>query len=152
MQGFLGTDAPFMMDFVVVSLIAIVPILCFSIYKVKQGATELHRKVQLTLAIVLGIAVVLFEVEMRLAGGIVNIMPPERYTILFRIYLWTHIAIAVSTLVVWTLTLVGANANYVDGAMRKEYRDRHRCLGVSSTLLLLLTSGTGLGVYAWCFF
>ena len=65
MRGFLGTDAPFMMDVVVVSLIAVVPLLVLSIVNAKQGRMEQHRKLQWVLTITLGIAVVLFELEMR---------------------------------------------------------------------------------------
>jgi uncharacterized membrane protein YozB (DUF420 family) len=151
MPGFLGTLAPFMMDLVVVSLVAVVPLLVYSITMAKKGQIELHRKIQISLAIVLGIAVLLFELEMRLAGGIVNLIEPQRYTFLFRAYLWFHIAIAISTLVLWTLTIIKAQKNFIDGTMLTSYRPIHKKLGMYSTLSLLATSVTGLGVYYWSF-
>jgi uncharacterized membrane protein YozB (DUF420 family) len=151
MRGFLGTDAPFMMDVVVVSLIAVVPLLVLSIVNAKQGNMELHRKFQWILTITLGVAVVLFEAEMRLVGGIANIMPIERYTLTFRLYLWLHIAIAVTTLVMWVVTLRGAKSNYEKSAMKGDYGSRHRMFGYVCALSLVLTSVTGLGVYGWCF-
>lgn len=151
MRGFLGTDAPFMMDVVVVSLIAVVPVLVLSIVKAKQGKMNQHRKLQWILTITLGAAVVLFELEMRLVGGIANIMPPERYTMPFRWYLWFHIALAVTTLVLWVVTLKGAKLNYEKSAMKGSYGPRHRKFGYTCALSLVLTSVTGLGVYGWCF-
>ena len=140
-----------MMDIVVVSLIAVVPLLIFSIIQAKKGAYQVHKKCQVTLAIVLLIAVVLFELEMRFAGGIKNLIEPERYTLAFRAYLWFHIALAISTLVLWTLTILKA-LKYFDGQkMDPLHLKLHRKLGLYSTLSLFSTSITGLGVYYWSF-
>jgi uncharacterized membrane protein YozB (DUF420 family) len=151
MKGFLGTPAPFMMDLVVVSLIAVVPIMIFSIAQAKKGAYQLHKKCQVTLAIVLFIAVVLFELEMRFAGGIKNLIEPERYTLSFRAYLWFHIALAISTLVLWGMTIFKALKNFDGVKMAPSHLKQHRKLGLYSTLSLLSTSVTGLGVYYWSF-
>ena len=151
MKGFLGTPAPFMMDLVVVSLIAVIPILIFSIAQAKKGAYQLHKKCQVALAIVLLITVVLFELEMRFAGGIKNLIDPERYTLTFRIYLWFHIAIAISTLVLWATTIYKALKNFDGQKMAHHHLRQHRKLGLYSTLSLLSTSVTGWGVYYWSF-
>lgn len=149
--GFLGTPAPFMMDVVVVSLIAILPVLIYSISLAKAGRIELHKKIQWTLSVVLLLAVLLFEVEMRLAGGIANIMEPGRYTWPYRIYLWTHIAISILTIVIWIRTLMHASKNQLGLGASDEVKARHRRLGKLSAFTLLATSLTGLGVYAWSF-
>lgn len=151
MNGFLGTSAPLMMDIIVVSLTLIVPCLIFSIQQAKAGNIELHRKLQIGLSLLLLFAVTLFELEMQLVGGIENIMEKERYTTPFRVYLWTHIAISISTIIVWGITIFKALKAFDGKNLEPSHRALHRKLGWASTLLLVLTSLTGLGVYAWCF-
>jgi putative membrane protein len=151
MRGFLGTEAPFMMDVVVVSLILVVPLLAFSISKARSGAIKCHRRLQIILSITLSIAVVLFELEMRLAGGIKSIIEAHRYTFSYRCFLWFHIFLAVSTLVLWAITFFHANKNFDGQNLLESYKPKHRILGKCSTLALLLTSTTGLVVYAWSF-
>ena len=151
MQGFLGTSAPLMMDLIIVSLTLIVPCLIYSIRQAKSGNIHQHRLYQIILSVVLLFAVTLFELEMQLVGGIENIIEKERYTTPFRIYLWTHIAISISTILLWGITLFTALKHYDGEVMAPEHRSLHRKLGWGSTLLLLLTSLTGLGVYGWCF-
>jgi len=151
MRGFLGTPAPLMMDFIVVSLTLLVPCLCYSIFQAKAGNIRVHRLLQILLSAILILAVTLFEVEMKWVGGIENIMEKERYTLNFRIYLWAHIGLSTSTILVWGFTLFKALKNFDGVHLKAAHRGLHRKLGWSSSLLLVLTSVTGLGVYAWCF-
>ena len=151
MRGFLGTNAPFMMDVVVVSLVLVVPLLGFSIAQAKRGAFLLHRRLQMVLSILLTIAVLLFELEMRLAGGIKSLIDASRYTLTFRCFLWFHIFLAVATLIFWAITFYHANKNFDGTKMLASYRLKHRKLGLYSSIFLVLTSITGLAVYAWSF-
>jgi putative membrane protein len=53
-DGFLGYRTSFMLDFVVVALVLIVPVLIYSLYAVKiRHQYKLHRNLQLLLGIVL---------------------------------------------------------------------------------------------------
>lgn len=140
-----------MMDLIVVSLTLIVPWLIYSIRLAKAGKIKEHRLLQIILSVVLLFAVTLFELEMQWVGGIESIMEKDRYTIPFRIYLWTHIAISITTIVVWGITLFKALKAYDGQHLDPAHRAAHRKLGWASSLLLLMTSLTGLGVYAWCF-
>lgn len=151
MNGFLGTSAPLMMDIIVVSLTLIVPCLAYSIRLAKAGNIKAHRVFQIVLSAILLFAVTLFELEMQWVGGIESIMEKDRYTTPFRIYLWIHISISISTIIVWGITAYKALKAYDGEHLAVNHRALHRKLGWASTLLLLLTSLTGLGVYAWCF-
>src|SRR5262245_4879658 len=69
-DGFLGNHASFMLDFVVVALVLIVPILLYSLYAVKfRRQYALHRVLQLLLGAVLLVAVALFEVDLHFVQG-----------------------------------------------------------------------------------
>ncbi|MGC3968190.1 MAG: hypothetical protein QM775_12715 [Pirellulales bacterium] len=66
MPGFLGTRASLMLDVVFLAMFAVVPILFWSIYLVRAKRNyRLHKQVQVTLSLVLLVAVTLFEVDMR---------------------------------------------------------------------------------------
>jgi uncharacterized membrane protein YozB (DUF420 family) len=153
MNGFLGTDAPFMMDFVVVALVAVVPALAFSIASVKSGKVERHKKMQIGLAIILLIVVTLFELEIRLADGIFNLMQNSIYhgSSKFQIVLNIHLVFAVTTPFLWGWTIYSGLKNYTDGKFKEGYAKKHIFLGRISIIDLLLTSATGLLVYYMAF-
>ena len=66
-HGFLGTRGSFMLDFVCLAMAVIVPLLGISVYLVKvRRQYAIHKWVQLTLGFVLAVAVVAFEVDLRL--------------------------------------------------------------------------------------
>ena len=61
--------ASVMMDIVAISLILLLPILFYSIFSVRlKKRTALHRKLQITLGTVLGFAILLFEIDVRISG------------------------------------------------------------------------------------
>ena len=63
-----GSRADGIIDAVVIAMIVIVPIMWWSIWQARRGKRRLHRKVQSVLAMVLGIAVLIFEINVRLVG------------------------------------------------------------------------------------
>ena len=66
LHGFLPTRGTFMLDFVFVAMFAIVPIMAWSIYLARyRRKYELHKRIQITLALVLAVAVAAFEVDAR---------------------------------------------------------------------------------------
>ena len=68
-NGFLGTRASLMLDLVSLAMAAILPVLGFSVWLVKfRRLYALHKRIQLTLASILLVAVVAFESDMRING------------------------------------------------------------------------------------
>src|SRR5262249_6247353 len=68
-NGFLGTRASLMLDVVFLAMFAVLPILGWSIWLVRvRHNFALHKRVQLSLGVVLLLAVTLFEVDMRVNG------------------------------------------------------------------------------------
>src|SRR5262245_50323542 len=70
LSGFIpGSRGLLMLDVVFLAMFAVVPLLMASIYLVKaQRRYALHKRLQLTTAIVLLVAVVLFELDIRING------------------------------------------------------------------------------------
>lgn len=155
-HGFLGYDASFMLDFVVVALIGVVPVILWSLYAVKvRRHYGLHRTLQIMLGIILLITVAAFEVDMRLQGGWIAIinkpgLTPRRSLVEIeeiRRFLYVHLIFAVSTPVLWGTTLALALRRFPHPASPSGHSRLHRRLGWLSTADLMLTSVTGLAFY-----
>lgn len=156
-SGFLGYDSSFMLDFVVVALVLIVPLLAISLFQVKVRKDYAgHKRMQLGLASLLLIAVVLFEVDVQWShGGWENIInkpgQPERMSDLelsnVRQVLWIHLVFAVSTPVVWGVTLYYALRRFASPPVPGPHSRMHQRLGWLSVADLVLTAVTGLWFY-----
>lgn len=119
-NGFLGNKASFMLDFVVVALILIVPILLFSLYSVKvRRQYALHKKLQLLLGAVLLVAVGAFEFDLHfIQGGWEKVvakheppLTPEQIGSVRRL-LNIHLVFAASTPFLWVTTIVLRSAGF----------------------------------------
>ncbi|WP_166828129.1 DUF420 domain-containing protein [Thalassoroseus pseudoceratinae] len=156
-NGFLGYNASFMLDFVVSALVLIVPVLIWSIWLVKyRQSFLLHKRVQIALSAVLLLAVVAFEVDTQLVHGgwqaIINKpdQPPLRTeTQLVEIsgVLRIHLIFAISTPVLWAITLGLALRRFPEPPTPGQHSRLHKTLGWISTVDLTMTAVTGLWFY-----
>ncbi len=103
-----------MLDVVALAMIAIVPVLAFSIYQViVRRNYALHKKLQLALGIVLLVAVTIFEVDVRMHGWRhrAEASPYSGHdgaTNWVMISLAIHLFFAVTAAVLWILVIVRA--------------------------------------------
>jgi uncharacterized membrane protein YozB (DUF420 family) len=156
--GFLGYRASLMMDVVVCALVVVVPLLIASLYAVKvQRNFTLHRNLQLFLCGALFVVVLLFEVDMRLSGGITGLLKnrttpltEDQYSF-FRNVLIVHLFFSISTVVLWAVTLILAWKRFSNPPLPGEHSRLHKTLGWLSSIDLTLTSVTGLAVYYYGF-
>ena len=153
-DGFLGFRASLMLDVVVCALIVVVPTLLFSLYAVKiRRNYSLHRGLQIALGALLLVAVTLFEIDMRLNGGIDGILAKrsrplslaERAS--FDRLLYIHLFFAISTVLVWALTLTLALRRMPSPPRPCEHSRLHKPLGWLSAIDITATAVTGLLVY-----
>lgn len=156
-DGFLGYDTSFMLDVVVCALAVLVPLLACSLYVVKaHRAFTLHRNLQIALGLVLLVAVTAFEIDLQLVhGGWLNIankdsesprLVGDRLTRAQRV-LRVHLAFAISTPVLWSLTTALALRRYPNPPGPGPHSRLHKALGWLSVADLVLTSATGLAFY-----
>jgi putative membrane protein len=157
-DGFLGYPASFMLDVVVCALIVVVPTLLFSLYTVKVHKNyALHKRLQITLGIVLLIAVGLFEIDMRLQGGFEQILTKRSRPLspaelaFFKQVLFVHLGFAISTVVLWGTTLRLALKRIPNPPAPCPHSPLHKLLGWLSAIDITLTSITGLMVYYYGF-
>src|SRR5690606_20212119 len=106
----------FMLDLVVCALVIVVPVLAWSIYlaKLKRDYTG-HKRVQLGLAAVLLLTVAAFEIDVQwMHGGWQNIVRGARPSVTdeqlayIRNVLLVHLLFAISTPLLWVVTIVQA--------------------------------------------
>ena len=157
-DGFLGYRASLMLDLVVCALVVVVPTLLASVYAVKiRRNYSLHKFLQLTLGAVLLATVGLFEIDMRLHGGIAGILAkrsrplsPAEAASFYRL-LYVHLFFAMTTVGLWGATLTLAIRRIPTPPGPCSHSRLHKRLGWFSAVDITLTSVTGLLVYYFGF-
>ena len=151
--GFLGTKAPFFMDFVTL-IVALLPLLVgIAITFAKRGNYSLHATVQTVIYIVSVIVVGYFEYGVRLGGGYETFVQNTHvsHNYLF-VVLVVHIVISVLTLGIWSSTLIRAYKESKRGGILPGVGSQaHRKAGMRTFIGITLTSLTGIWVYLLLF-
>ncbi|HTN74566.1 MAG TPA: hypothetical protein VL096_04940, partial [Pirellulaceae bacterium] len=117
--GFLGTRGSFMLDFVFLAMFGIIVVMAYSIYLVKyRQQYERHKWIQVTLGVVLLVAVGAFEVDMRFFTDWRELAKPSRFYIeeqqwdIVRSSLLVHLIFAIPTTVLWIYVIVSGLRNF----------------------------------------
>lgn len=155
--GFLGYPTTFMLDFVVCALVLVVPLLLYSLWLVKVRRQYLaHKRLQIALGLILLAAVTAFEVDVQIVhGGWENIVAQQQLdeTQLAakissaRPWLLVHLLFAVTTPVLWAITMTLALRRFGRNSVPGPHSRLHATLGWASTIDITLTSITGLLFY-----
>jgi putative membrane protein len=151
-MGFLPYKATFMLDVAVLAVFLVLPILIYGLYQAHKKNYFWHAKVMTTLGIIVFVVVVAFEIDIRLQGGIKQILEKaERslaFTPAFEKLLYIHIFFAISTCIVWVMTTFGAIKHFgLKNPMPGPYSKKHKLLGKLSTFGVLGVAVTGVMVY-----
>lgn len=156
-DGFLGYRTSFMLDFVVCALVVIVPVLVTSICMVKFGRRyDKHRILQTLLCVVLLVAVGAFEIDLQIVHGgweeIVAKSFDDDALLAARIadsrpWLWLHLIFAITTPVLWLVTICLAWRRFPRPPVPGDHSRLHRQLGWLSAIDVTLTAVTGLIFY-----
>lgn len=157
-DGFLGYRASVMLDLVVCALAVVVPTLLASLYAVKiRRNYVVHKYLQMTLGAVLLVTVGLFEVDMRMHGGIVGILAKrsrplsaDELASFYRL-LYVHLFFAVTTVFLWGTTLTLALRRMPNHPGPCSHSRTHKVLGWLSAVDITATAVTGLLVYYFGF-
>lgn len=148
MTGFLPFGrGSLMMDLVVVAMAAVIPALIVGIRLAKAGRLRAHKAVNGITALVLILAVVGFEIDVRVNGWREAAMPSPYYETWVFPVLYVHLVFAVSSLGLLIATLVGAWRGFPDPPAPAAHSRRHRLLGKLTFIDLCCTTVTG-----WLFY
>ncbi len=151
-EGFLGTRAPFFMDFVTL-IVAILPLLVyFSILLAKKKLYKLHALTQNIIFIVSVTVVGYFEYGARAGGGFDAFMQGSGVSHTYAsAVLGVHILIAVVTLFYWTAIIFKADYQFVKGLIPGKKSSDHKELAIKTFLGIVFTSFSGIWVYLLLF-
>ena len=151
-EGFLGTRAPFFMDFVTI-IVAFLPFLVLlAIGMAKKKSYKLHGFTQTLIFIVSVIVVGYFEYGVRLGGGFNSFM--EESNTAHDYVLWVliiHIIIAVLSMFFWTKTLIQARKSTKSHKLPGSFSLSHKKAGIYTFIGIFLTGFTGIWVYLLLF-
>ena len=152
-NGFLGTRGSFMLDVVFLAMLLIVPVMCWSVYLVRYRRNfSLHKKVQLTTGLILLIAVVAFEVDMRLlTDWELRAAPSPYYQVDRWNTVWTaltvHLVFAIPTPIIWAVVIARALRRFPNPPQAGVHSKSHRFWGYMAVAGMLMTAFTG-----WIFY
>ena len=150
--GFLGTRAPFFMDFVmiIVALLPLLSLLAISLAKVKKY--KLHAVIQGIIFVVSVIVVGYFEYGVRAGGGFDSFMEGSSASLTYARYvLIFHIIVATLNIIIWSRTLWVARKMAKKSTLPGSYSKQHRRAGQLTFITIFLTSFTGMWVYLLMF-
>ena len=151
-DGFLGTRASLGMDVVLAGLIALLPVLGWSIALVRRRHYAAHRALQLFIVIALALAIVVFEVDIRLysdwrARAAASPWWPRGVLVALGI----HLVFAISTFVLWGWVVWEALTRFPSPPVPGTHGPRHRRLARLAAADLMCTAVTG-AVFYWLAF
>jgi len=151
--GFLGTRAPFFMDFVTL-IVAFLPLLVgIAISLARHHKYDLHKTVQTGIFIVSVIVVGYFEYGVRLGGGYEAFVKDTHVSHNYLLFvLVLHIVISLVTLGLWAGTLYQARKSYARGGLLPGPDSLpHKKAGIRTFIGIVLTALTGIWLYLLLF-
>ncbi len=148
MSGFIpGSRGSLILDLLVTAMAVILPLLGFSVFISRSRKNyRIHRVIQSVLGLILGLAVIAFEVDMRVNGWRQLAEPSPYYHSWVFPSLILHLCFSIPTLLIWTYTIVQAFRQSIEHTYNKA-RIQHRKLGWISTYAMVGTTLTG-----WLFY
>lgn len=151
-SSFLGARGDALIDIGILSIVAVVPILLWSWSLARRKQWALHKRVQLATATLLGIVVLLFEIDLNQLGGIFKVTADSAYagTATLNFWIWIHTAFAISSTVVW-LFLVLASLIKFPSPPEPKFFTSHRYFGRLAMILMLGSGATAIPMYIYGF-
>jgi uncharacterized membrane protein YozB (DUF420 family) len=152
-ESFLGQRGDVLIDIGMLSIIAVVPILIWSWALARQRAWVMHKRVQLLTATILGVVVLLFEIDLNQSGGVfaVTATSPFAGTDLLNGWIWIHTAFAISSTVVWLGLVVASLIKFPSPPLPAAF-PTHRYFGRLGMTLMLGSGLTAIPMYYYGFY
>jgi hypothetical protein len=153
-DGFLGTDAPLILDTLVTAMLLVVVVLIWSIYQVKvRRRYSVHKWTQIALAVILLVVIILFEIDIRMHGWEERAagQPGGRAPAAAIVALYIHLVFAVTTVALWPVTIALALRNFPNPPQPGSHSRVHIPLARCAALGMILTAITGWVFYWFAF-
>ena len=139
--------APIVVDLMAILLVLVLPLILTSVLFAKRGQYLVHKRIQMLIAMVMGVLILGFEYEMRTMGWRHIAEDSPYYESYVMPALIIHLLFAIPTFVLWTITIFGALKNFAGVPKPSSYSMIHRRMGKMASYL-----SYGTGVTAWLFY
>lgn len=152
-DGFLGTKAPFFMDFVTI-IVALLPLLVFgAIWLARGGHYKVHALLQSLIYIVSVIVVGYFEYGVRVGGGFAHFATQSGISSSYLVtILVLHITVATLTFIAWSYVVFKAISDFKSAKLPGAGSSiTHKLWGKRVYIGIVLTAVTGILVYLLLF-
>ncbi len=142
-----------LIDVVNASFIVIVPTLIYSWLQVRKGNYAWHKKIQLILFAVLFVAVILFEVDLRMRGGIFKMVEQSQFagTVLLNGTIWFHMFVSITTSFIWIGLIAFSLYKFASPPKPNSFSRTHKIWGTIGMIDMILTGITGVMLYVMGF-
>lgn len=142
------------MDVVVISMVIILPMLWYSMNKVKHERNyAVHKKIQLIMFIVLFFVVLVFEYDMVQHGGIFEMVKGSSYegTFFLNFMIYFHTFLSITTSLIWIILIIFSLIRFDKNPRPNSFSKTHRFWGKIGVWDMALTCITGLILYIFGF-
>jgi len=137
------------MDLVVLSFLVILPVLMISWRAARRGNYAQHRAIQISLVLVLTVAVGLFEVDLKLSGGIFELTRESSYagTALLNGLIYGHTLVAIGSTLVWVPLVIVSLRKFANPPVSNAFGPTHRKWGRLGMLLMMASGLSAVPLY-----
>jgi putative membrane protein len=151
--GFLGTRADLLMDLVLLSFLIILPAISWSWLRVRSGDYQRHKITQLTLAAVLAVAVGLFELDLKVSGGIFVLTADSSYagTTLLNAWIYGHTVVAILTTIIWLALVIFSLKRFPAPPVPSAFSKTHRFWGRTGMVTMMMAGLSSFPLYYYGF-
>jgi putative membrane protein len=151
-SGFLGTKAPFFMDFVMIVVVLLPFLVLFGVGLIRKGYYGFHTFYQVFIFIISVVVVGWFEYGVRVGGGFNSFIEgnPRSITLMLMVLI-IHIIISTVTTIYWAKILWQSYGHYRDGNLPGGFSVRHISRVKLTMLGIFMTALTGIWVYLLLF-
>lgn len=149
-----GARCDVLMDIVVVSMFIILPLLWYSVQKVRKDRNyRLHKNIQLTMFSILFVVVVLFEYDMKVNGGIFEMVKGSAYegTFFLNFIIYFHVFLSITISLIWIILIILSLKKFGKNPRPGKFSKTHRFWGKIGMSDMALTCVTGMLVYIYGF-
>lgn len=147
--GFLGTRGDVLMDIVVLSFLVILPVLVISWRAARAAEYRRHRAIQISLALALAVVVTLFEIDLKLSGGIFALTRASSYagTSLLNSLIYGHMLVAIGSALVWVPLVLVSLRKFSNPPVPNAFGPTHRVWGRVGMLLMMASGLSAVPLY-----
>ena len=147
--GFLGTRGDVLMDIVVLAFLVILPLLVVSWRSALAANFTRHRRMQISLVLLLAVVVTLFEVDLKLSGGIFALTSESTYagTALLNSLIYGHMLVAIGSTLVWVPLVIVSVLRFPNPPVSNAFGPSHRFWGRTGMLLMMASGLSAVPLY-----